>query len=166
MDKKKIVVVDDEKDLCLLIQTILEGTGKYEVSMAHDGVEGIKLIAETVPSLIFVDFVMPKANGDKVIAATKADPATAKVPIVLMSGLGEMIYSKAKDQWKWLPNNPATKNRGELPEILADKTMAGQVAETLGIKDFLQKPFKKDTLIEIAADLLKVVEVKQKTDDV
>jgi len=166
MDKIKIVVVDDEKDLCILIQTILEGTGKYEVSMAHDGVEGIKLIAETVPSLIFVDFVMPKANGDKVIAATKTDPATAKVPIVLMSGLGEMIYSKAKDQWKWLPNNPATKNRGELPEILADKTMAGQVAETLGIKDFLQKPFKKDTLIEIAADLLKVVEVKQKTDDV
>lgn len=74
MDKQKIVVIDDEKDLCLLIQAILEGTGKYEVLMAHDGLEGIKLIAQTVPSLIFVDFVMPKATGDKVIAATKADP--------------------------------------------------------------------------------------------
>ena len=166
MDKKKVVVIDDEKDLCLLIQTILEGTGKYEVTMAHDGLEGIKLIQQTQPALIFCDYVMPKATGDKVIAAVKADPATAKTPIVLMSGLGEMIYSKAKDQWKWLPNNPATKNRGEMPEVLSDKTMSGQVAETLGVRDFLQKPFKKDTLIEIAADLLKVVEVKEKLDDV
>jgi CheY-like chemotaxis protein len=165
VDKQKIVVIDDEKDLCLLIQAILEGTGKYEVLMAHDGLEGIKLIAQTVPSLIFVDFVMPKATGDKVIAATKADPATARVPIVLMSGLGEMIYSKAKDQWKWLPNNPAIKNRGDVPEILSNKTPSEQVAETLGIKDFLQKPFKKDTLIEIAANLLKVAEIKQKNED-
>ncbi len=166
MDKKKIVVIDDEKDLCLLIQTILEGTGKYEVVLAHDGIEGIQLIKQTVPAMIFVDFVMPKAGGDKVIAAVKADPATAKIPIVLMSGLGEMIYSKAKDQWKWLPNNPAIKNRGELPEVIADKTMASQVAEKLNIRDYLQKPFKKDTLIEIADTVLKTVEVKEKTDEV
>lgn len=76
-----------------------------------------------------------------------------------------MIYSKAKDQWKWLPNNPAIKNRGDVPEILSNKTPSEQVAETLGIKDFLQKPFKKDTLIEIAANLLKVAEIKQKNED-
>ena len=166
MDKQKIVVIDDEKDLCLLIQVILEGTGKYEVSMAHDGLAGISLIKQTKPALIFVDFVMPKATGDEVIAAVKADPETVKTPIVLMSGLGEMIYSKAKDQWRWLPNNPATKSRGEMPEVLADKTMSSEVAQTLGVKDFLQKPFKKDTLIEIAADLLKAAGPKEKTDNV
>ncbi len=166
MDRRKIVVVDDEKDLALLIKSILEGTGLYEVSMAHDGVEGIALIKQTLPELIFLDFVMPKATGDKVIASVKADPTTAKIPIVLMSGLGEMIYSKAKDQWKWLPNNPATKNRGEMPEVLADKTQANHAAEALGVKDYLQKPFKKETLIEIAANLLKPAKVEEKPEDI
>lgn len=166
MEKRKIVVVDDEKDLALLIKTILEGTGNYEVSMAHDGVEGLAMIKQILPELIFLDFVMPKATGDKVIASLKADPATAKIPIVLMSGLGEMIYSKAKDQWKWLPNNPATKNRGTMPEVLADKTQAGHAAEVLGVKDYLQKPFKKETLIDIAAELLKPKKVEEKTDEI
>ncbi|MCB9772100.1 MAG: response regulator [Candidatus Omnitrophica bacterium] len=165
MEKKKIVVIDDEQDLCLLIKTILEGTGLYEVSTAHDGEAGLALIKQVVPALIFVDFVMPKAGGDKVIAGIKADPAIAKTPIVLMSGLGEMIYSKAKDQWKWLPNNPATKNRGELPDVIADKTKANEAAEALGIKDYLQKPFKKETLVEIAKELLKVKEEVIKPED-
>ena len=164
MEKKKIVVVDDEKDLCFLIKTILDGTGSYEILMAHDGVEGLKLIQQTMPALVFLDFVMPKATGDKVIASLKAYPNTKKIPIVLMSGLGEMIYTKAKDQWKWLPNNPATKNRGELPEVISDKTMASHAAETLGVKEYLQKPFKKETLIEIANDILKEVKVEENLD--
>lgn len=166
MEKRKIVVVDDEKDLALLIKSILEGTGNFEVSLAHDGLEGIALIKQTLPALIFLDFVMPKATGDKVIASLKADPTTAKIPIVLMSGLGEMIYSKAKDQWKWLPNNPATKNRGNLPDVLADKTQARHAAETLGVKDYLQKPFKKETLIEIVNDLLKPAKVEEKPEEI
>lgn len=166
MEKRKIVVVDDEKDLALLIKSILEGTGNFEVALAHDGVEGIALIKQTLPALIFLDFVMPKATGDKVIASLKADPTTAKIPIVLMSGLGEMIYSKAKDQWKWLPNNPATKNRGNLPDVLADKTQARHAAEALGVKDYLQKPFKKETLIDIVNDLLKPAKVEEKPEEI
>lgn len=165
MEKKKIVVIDDEKDLASLIKTILEATEKYEVLLAHDGETGLKLVKETLPALVFTDFVMPKITGDKVIEALKKDPATAKIPIVLMSGLGEMIYSKSKDQWKWLPNNPATKNRGEMPEVLADKTMANQAAEALGVKDYLQKPFKKETLVTIADDILKVVKIEEKMDE-
>lgn len=153
MDKKKVVVIDDEQDLCFLIKGILEGTGNFDVVVAHDGLEGIKLIAETKPALVFVDFVMPKAGGDKVIAAAKKDPNTAKTPIVLMSGLGEMVYSKAKDQWKWSPNNPGTKFRTDVPEVLSDKTQARHVAEALGVKEYLQKPFKKETLIEIANEM-------------
>lgn len=166
MEKRKIVVVDDEKDLALLIKSILEGTGNFEVSLAYDGVEGIALIKQTLPALVFLDFVMPKATGDKVIASLKADPTTAKIPIVLMSGLGEMIYSKAKDQWKWLPNNPATKNRGNLPDVLADKTQASHAAEALGVKDYLQKPFKKETLIDIVNDLLKPAKVEEKPEEI
>lgn len=166
MEKRKIVVVDDEKDLALLIKTILEGTGNFEVLVAHDGLEGIELIKKTLPAMVYLDFVMPKATGDKVIASLKTNPATSKIPIVLMSGLGEMIYSKTKDQWKWLPNNPATKNRGELPEVLADKTMASQAAETLGVKDYLQKPFKKETLIEITNEILKAPKIEEKTDEI
>ncbi len=165
MEKKKVVVIDDEVDLCLLIKAILEGTGRCEVSVAHDGLEGLKLIEQVKPDLVFVDFVMPKAGGDKVIASIKSNPATEKLPIVLMSGLGEMVYTKAKDQWKWMPNAPGVKNRGEIPEVLAEKGSASRVSEAFGIKDFMQKPFKKDLLLEITTIILKLDQPEENTDN-
>jgi len=164
MEKKKIVVIDDETDLCLLIKIILEKTGFFEVSVAHDGIEGVKLIEAVKPDLVFVDFVMPKAGGDKVIAAVKNNPATKALPIVLMSGLGEMVYFKAKDQWKWMPNAPGVRNRGEVPEVIAEKGSAERVSETLGVRDFLQKPFKKELLVEIAKDILKIGQEEENKD--
>lgn len=166
MDKKKVVVIDDEQDLATLIKTILEGTGFIEAFVAHDGLEGLNLIEQVKPDLVFLDFVMPKAGGDKVIAALKKNPATEKLPVVLMSGLGEMVYQKAKDQWKWLPNNPGTKNRGEIPQVLAEKGSAERVIENLGVKDYLQKPFKKEILIDIAKDILKIGQEEENKDDV
>lgn len=165
MDKKKVVIVDDEKDLALLIKAILEGTGKIEAFLAHDGLEGLELIAKIKPDMIFLDFVMPKAGGDKVIAALKKNPETEKLPIVLMSGLGEMVYSKAKDQWKWQPNNPGTKNRGEIPQVLAEKGSAERVIESLGVKDYLQKPFKKEILIDVATSILKLDQPEEGQED-
>jgi len=156
MDKKKILVADDDQGLCLVLKTALETTGLFEVTTVNDGVEALKLIAQSPPDLVFLDFVMPNAGGDKVIAALKKDEKTAKLPIVLMSGLGEMVYLQAKDQWKWMPNNPATKLHGKIPEILQDKSRGSQVAETLGVKDYLHKPFNKDTAVDVAKDILRI----------
>lgn len=155
MDKKKIVVIDDEVDLSTLIKEILEGTGLFVVSVANDGLAGIELVKKELPELVFLDFVLPKASGDKVIEQLHKAPETQKIPIVLMSGLGEMVYLKNKDQWKWMPNAPGTKFRGKLPDVIAEKGSPERVSETFGVKDFLQKPFRKDTLIEIAKSLIK-----------
>lgn len=159
MDKKKIVVIDDEKDVCFLIKTTLEKAGQIEVSEAHDGLAGLDLCRKVKPDLIFLDYVMPKASGDKVIFALKKDPELSAIPVVVLSGLGEMIYSRAKDHWNWLPNNPAVRHRDEIPTPLADKKEKDSVvAQALGVKDFLRKPLSRELLVQVANSILKIGE--------
>jgi len=63
MDKKKILLVDDEEDFCFFVKLNLERTGKYQVFTATNGMEGIRLAKQLKPDLIFLDIVMPKMGG-------------------------------------------------------------------------------------------------------
>ena len=91
MTKKKIAIIDDEKDLCFLIRSILESTGSYDVFFAHDGRAGIELCVREEPDLIFLDFIMPLVKGDQVIQYIKDHPPGNKPMIVLMSGSGPEV---------------------------------------------------------------------------
>src|SRR5262245_46414689 len=80
-DKQPLIaVVDDETDLCLLLQTSLEARG-YVVATANDGEEGLSLIRERRPSLVVLDFKMPKMNGYQVLAQMQKDPQLAPTPV-------------------------------------------------------------------------------------
>ena len=67
MEKKKIMVVDDEKDLTILLEYIFESTEKYDVVIANNGQEAQEKALEEQPDLIFLDFVMPGIRGDEVL---------------------------------------------------------------------------------------------------
>ncbi len=150
---KKIVVIDDEKDLCGLIKEILEKTGQYQVALAYDGKAGEALCLQEKPDLIFLDFIMPVEKGDKVVAFLKAHPETKNIPIVLMSGLGEMVYFQKKHQWKWLPNTKVVDGRGEVPEALMWKRIPEEIAKEMGVAVYLAKPFNSAVLLEVTESL-------------
>ncbi|MDD5408843.1 MAG: response regulator [Candidatus Omnitrophica bacterium] len=83
MDKKKILVIDDEKNLCILLKSNLENTGEYAVTTAYSGEEGLKKAKETEFDLVITDFKMPGLNGRDVLNALK--DMRPNSPVVLCS---------------------------------------------------------------------------------
>ncbi len=87
MDKRKILLIDDEDDFCFFVKLNLEKTGQYQVFTATDGMEGIRLAKQVKPDLIFLDIVMPKMNGGRVAEILLEDESTKKIPIVFVSAV-------------------------------------------------------------------------------
>ena len=82
-----VLVIDDDGDFAEFIGSIIEGVDCRAV-VATDGLTGVILAREVRPALILCDFSMPGFDGGEVFQALQADPATADVPRVLMSGHG------------------------------------------------------------------------------
>ena len=80
----KILVVDDSDVIRSLIVINLEMDGFVTVQ-AHDGQECLELVKEAQPDLITLDVAMPRLNGLETAARLRADPATADIPIVMVS---------------------------------------------------------------------------------
>jgi CheY-like chemotaxis protein len=84
----KILLVDDEKNIRLVVGKSLEKAG-YEVEFAVDGVEAVDKANEINPSLILLDLRLPKMNGFLVLEAIKGDTATEDIPVIILSALSE-----------------------------------------------------------------------------
>ena len=82
--KKKLLVVDDEKELVDLLRIRLEMNG-YEVVTAYDGQEGLEKAKAEKPDLIILDLMLPKMDGYKVCALLKKDNRFNHIPIILFT---------------------------------------------------------------------------------
>jgi two-component system, OmpR family, alkaline phosphatase synthesis response regulator PhoP len=87
MNTKKILVVDDEPHLVRSLTFILAKEG-YELSMAADGEDALKKIAENKPDLIFLDIMMPKKNGYEVCETIRSLPELKDIYIIMLSAKG------------------------------------------------------------------------------
>ncbi|MDP2653443.1 MAG: response regulator [Candidatus Omnitrophota bacterium] len=149
-EQKKIVYIDDEPDLCFMVKELLEGTGEFAVTTSTDPLQAENLVRQVSPHLLLLDIVMPKRKGTDIIAAIKKDDAFKKLPIIVVSGKGEMIFDKKKQEFKWQPNNPLAKDRGQLPEGKSAEVLA----EGYGVVDYISKPFTKDILLQVIRDVM------------
>jgi two-component system phosphate regulon response regulator PhoB len=82
--KTKILVVDDEPDALELIQYNLRAAG-YEVVTAADGEEALKKARASQPALVILDVMLPEIDGLEVCKALRREPATAAIPIVMLT---------------------------------------------------------------------------------
>lgn len=89
MEKKKLVIVEDDVVLQKALQDFLEAEN-FEVSCALDGEEGVTKILEVKPDLILLDIILPKKDGYEVIKEIRADEQTKEIPIVLLTNLGSL----------------------------------------------------------------------------
>ena len=85
-NKKKVLVVDDDKSLVKSVKYQLEHRG-YLVHVAYDGKQALQMVEQERPDLILLDVVMPNMDGYEVIKALKSDSDTANIRIVLMTGI-------------------------------------------------------------------------------
>ncbi len=84
---KKILIIDDEEQVCLLVKSILERGGEYEVSIAVRGDQGLEKALQEKPDLILLDIVMPGMSGGQVAGRLMEDEKTRLIPVVFMSAL-------------------------------------------------------------------------------
>jgi two-component system phosphate regulon response regulator PhoB len=82
--KQKILVVDDEPDAVELIEFNLKQAG-YDVVSAADGAEALKKARAAQPALVILDIMLPEIDGFEVCKLLRRDPATATIPILMLT---------------------------------------------------------------------------------
>ena len=83
-----VVVIEDDRRSADLLTLYLEGAG-YAVMVAGDGVDGLELVRRLQPVAVILDVLLPRLDGWDVLARLKADPATASLPVVIVSMIDE-----------------------------------------------------------------------------
>lgn len=149
-DAIHVMVVDDEPDLCEMLKATLQQDGAFKVTTVSDPTIVEDVIREEPVDVILLDIVMPGRSGREIIAALKADETLKDIPIIVISGKGEMVYDKKKDSFKWEPNSKLVKERGPLPS----GGSAEQLAEAYGVDDYVNKPFAIEILKNVIKDVL------------
>lgn len=87
MDRKKILLIDDEKDFLFFVKRNLENTGEFHVIEAASGKEGVEIAAEEKPDLILLDISMPEMSGEEVVKRLSKIPETKKTPVIFLTAL-------------------------------------------------------------------------------
>jgi len=99
-EKRHVLVIDDDPDIVEVIKVVLESAG-YSVESAGDGDSGLAKMRAKKPDLVILDVMMRKeTEGFHVSYAIKNDPALAKIPILMLTAIGErtgMKFSPDKD---------------------------------------------------------------------
>lgn len=86
--KPRILLVEDDAFLIRIYATKLELEG-FDVLQAKDGEAGLEAAQKELPDIILLDILMPKLDGFQVLEALKKDAKTKKIPVVLLSNLGQ-----------------------------------------------------------------------------
>ncbi|MBI4139163.1 response regulator [Candidatus Uhrbacteria bacterium] len=88
MDKQKILIIEDDGFLASIYAQKLEVEG-FQPTLATNGEDGIRLAQKDRPALILLDLMLPKMNGFEALEALKREPATADIPILVLTNLGQ-----------------------------------------------------------------------------
>ncbi len=83
---KKILIVDDDKDVILFLSTVLQDKG-YEAIHALNGRRGLEVAKAESPELILLDLMMPQKSGISLLADLKTDAKLKKIPVIMITGV-------------------------------------------------------------------------------
>jgi DNA-binding response OmpR family regulator len=119
-DRKRILLVDDDREIIESMRIALEASG-YEILVARDGNQGLALAERADPDLVILDMMMPKRSGFLVLEKLRR---TRPVPLRIIM---------------------VTANEGSRHKAYA---------ETLGVDDYIRKPFAMDRLLDAVSRLL------------
>jgi len=84
--KKKILIIDDELSIRILLENFLKRT--YDVAAKNDGMEGLKWMEEgNIPDLVVADIQMPNLDGYDFIKNVRASGYYKDIPLIMLSGI-------------------------------------------------------------------------------
>jgi DNA-binding response OmpR family regulator len=85
MDLERIMYVDDEADIRVLVELALQRVGGFAVTLCASGREALELAPRVLPQLVLLDVMMPDMDGPDTLRAMRSLPALSTVPIVFMT---------------------------------------------------------------------------------
>ncbi|MFC1520990.1 response regulator [Elusimicrobiota bacterium] len=136
---KTILIVDDEPDIQLYLQTILENAG-FGVAVAGNGNQALNKVTQQKPDAISLDLVMPKMSGLKFFRYIKKNKDRADIPFVVVSAHGKDEFGK-----------------GDLDKI--KKESKG------GYIDFVEKPVKPSLYVDAIRKAVGLAALESATDE-
>ena len=92
MDKKRILIADDEPTIRLTVTRMLDKD--YIVLEATNGEEAVDIARGQKPALILMDLMMPKMDGYTACSEIKADQTTKMIPVVMLTAVGHELNKK------------------------------------------------------------------------
>ncbi len=100
LSQTSILVIEDEEDLCEILQEELTAVG-YKVSVAHNGLEGLSRLQETEPDLIICDRNMPSMSGHELLERLRnVYPQYRRVPFIFLTALSAPADQQAVEHLK------------------------------------------------------------------
>ncbi len=87
---KKVLLIEDEELMVNLLEKKLAQAG-YNVFVARNGEEGLKIMRETKPDLILLDIIMPKMGGFEVMEEMNKDDNLKGIPVIIVSNSGQPV---------------------------------------------------------------------------
>ncbi len=123
---KKLLIVDDEPHIRMLIEQTLEDLEDegVELLFAENGEQALNIIKEEKPNLVFLDVMMPKMNGMEVCQKVKKELKLTEVYIILLTAKGQEV-----DRQKGLD---------------------------MGADRYMTKPFDPDEMLAVAEEIIKI----------
>ena len=96
--KPRILIIDDDENMCFAIKRILVNDGSFEVDVAFDGFDGGLKINTFKPDLVLLDIKMPGIDGIEVLKRIKENPDTLQIKVVIISAfINNDISQKIKE---------------------------------------------------------------------
>jgi DNA-binding response OmpR family regulator len=85
VERRRLLVVEDEPDIARLIRHTLERTGEFEVQTAAAGDTAVTAALENAPDLVILDLNLPVLDGLDVFRTLRASPQTAGIPVIMLT---------------------------------------------------------------------------------
>jgi DNA-binding response OmpR family regulator len=86
----KILLIEDEEILISVLEKKLSKAG-YDVLIARDGEEGLRIMREVWPDLILLDVVLPRVGGFEVMEEMNKNSALKRIPVIIISNSGQPV---------------------------------------------------------------------------
>lgn len=96
MSEKRVLIIEDDPDLALLVHDSLTRAG-YDCRVTSDSVQGMSAARQFKPDIVVLDYMLPGGGGPMVHQALRSDKAPSPIPIVLLTSVPENEVSRAID---------------------------------------------------------------------
>src|SRR4029077_11418070 len=114
-EKRRVLIVDNDRDTTHLVKVLLERTGDYLVLEENEGTKAHQSARNFRPDLILLDIVMPETDGGEVAAQIQADPELQTTPIIFLTAL--VTKAEAKSDLN-IQGHPFLAKPVSIPELI------------------------------------------------